>query len=84
MRRSIHSPPYVLLREFLTEGRLAAGLTQDQLAAKLNRPQSYIAKYETGDRRLDVIEFLEICSTLGIDPNSILAQIRTALDQPPR
>ena len=81
MRRSIHSTPYVVLRELLTQARLSAELTQEQLAAKLRRPQSYVAKYETGDRRLDVIEFLEVCSTLRLDPGNVLAKTEHALNQ---
>jgi transcriptional regulator with XRE-family HTH domain len=72
MRRSIHSTPYVVLREHLTAARIAAPLTQEELAAKLGRPQSYVAKYETGDRRLDVVEFLEVCISIGIDPENVI------------
>lgn len=79
MRTSIHSAPYVVLRELLTAARLAAGFTQEQLAAQLGRPQSYVAKYETGDRRLDVIEFLEVCSELAIKPATALAKVKEAL-----
>ena len=76
MRRSIHSTPYVVLREHLTAARIAAPLTQEELAAKLGRPQSYVAKYETGDRRLDVIEFLEVCTSIGIDPLKVIDAVR--------
>lgn len=79
MRRSIHSPPYAALRQLLTEARVNAGLTQEQLAAKLARPQSYVAKYETGDRRLDVVEFIEVCDSLRVQPTTLLAAIRNAL-----
>lgn len=79
MRRSIHSAPYAALRQLLTEARINAGLTQEQLAAKLARPQSYVAKYETGDRRLDVIELVEVCELLRVQPASILSTIRDAL-----
>jgi len=79
MRRSIHSPPYVALRDALTEARVKAGLTQEQLAAKLFRPQSYVAKYETGDRRLDVIELVELCEHLRVQPVTLLMTIRDAM-----
>lgn len=78
MRRSIHSTPYVVLREHLTAARIAAPLTQEELAAKLGRPQSYVAKYETGDRRLDVVEFLEVCASIGIDPASVIDAVHEA------
>jgi transcriptional regulator with XRE-family HTH domain len=79
MRRSIHSPPYVALRDVLTKARIEAGLTQEQLAAKLSRPQSYVAKYETGDRRLDVIELVEVCLHVRVKPENLLETVRKAL-----
>jgi transcriptional regulator with XRE-family HTH domain len=45
--------------------RKRAGLTQQALAARLSRPQSFIAKYETGERRIDVVEFIAICRATG-------------------
>jgi transcriptional regulator with XRE-family HTH domain len=81
MRRSIHSTPYVVLREHLTAARIAAPLTQEELAAKLGRPQSYVAKYETGDRRLDVVEFLEVCTSIGIDPAIVIDAVQEAFSR---
>ena len=68
MTKSIFSARYETFRRELIAAREAAGLTQTQLAAKLSRPQSFVSKYERGERRLDVIEFLEVAKTLGIDP----------------
>ena len=67
MPRSRHSPRWVLLQDLLAEGRRAADLTQAELAARLRRPQSFVSKYEAGERRLDVIEFLEVIEALGLD-----------------
>jgi transcriptional regulator with XRE-family HTH domain len=50
----------------LKELRLGKGFTQVQLAARLNVPQSYVSKYETGERRLDFVETASICSALGL------------------
>jgi len=50
-----------------------AGLTQQQVADKLEKPQSFVAKYEKGERRLDVIEFLEIAKVLETDAIAIIA-----------
>lgn len=79
MRRSIHSTPYVLLRESLAAARSKASLTQEQLADRLGRPQSYVAKYETGDRRLDVVELLEISESLDLDAAQLLRDIQDVL-----
>jgi len=51
----------------LIEARVASGLTQTQIAECLSKPQSYISKYERGERRLDFPEFVELADVLGID-----------------
>jgi transcriptional regulator with XRE-family HTH domain len=56
----------------MIEARTTAGLTQHELAKRLHRPQSFVAKYEGGERRVDVIEFIEICKALEADPNKLL------------
>ena len=48
------------------------GLTQQKLAEELGKHQSFVAKYERGDRRVDVTEFITICRALGTDPIRIL------------
>ncbi len=75
MRKSVHSRKYRVFLEKLVEARKAAGLTQQQLADKLGRPQSFVAKYEGGERRLDVVEFIEIAKLLGADPQEIIRLI---------
>lgn len=57
---------YDLFRELLKELRESKGATQAQLAKRLEIPQSYVSKYETGERRLDFVETAEICEALGI------------------
>jgi len=52
----------------MIKARKAAGLTQHQLAKRLRRPQSFVAKYEGGERRVDVMEFIEICKAIEVDP----------------
>ena len=56
------------LREQFIQARKSAGFTQVELAELLRRPQSFVSKYERGERKLDVIEFCEVCRALGIDP----------------
>lgn len=66
---------YELLQKTLIEARQSKGLTQTEIAARLGKPQSFVSKYESGERRLDVVEFLEVCQALSIKPNSILNKI---------
>ncbi|GJL65064.1 MAG: transcriptional regulator [Nitrospirales bacterium] len=56
----------------LVEARTKAGLTQQQVADGLGQPQSFVAKIEGGERRLDVIEFVELCDQLEADPIKLL------------
>ncbi len=63
----------------LVSSRKRQAFTQQELAEKVGRPQSFIAKIETGERRLDVIEFMEICVALSIEPVSILDKIEQTL-----
>lgn len=72
MGKSIHSPEHQTLRELLVAARKKAGLTQAQVAEALGRPQSFVAKYEGGERRLDVIEFILVARALRVDPMKLL------------
>jgi transcriptional regulator with XRE-family HTH domain len=72
MVKSVYTNEYSALRTLLIAERNAARLTQQALADKLGRPQSYVSKFELGERRLDVVEFLEIVRAIGVDPCSVL------------
>lgn len=76
MPRSLRSPRHRYLLNELIAARKNKGLTQAQVAENLGRPQSFVAKYEGGERRLDVIEFLDVAEILNIDPCDFLTQIR--------
>ena len=67
MGKSIHSPEHQTLRELLVAAR-----KQAQVAEALGRPQSFVAKYEGGERRLDVIEFILVARALRVDPMKLL------------
>jgi transcriptional regulator with XRE-family HTH domain len=56
-----------ILRECLTHAREAAGVTQAELGRRLSKPQSYISKIETGERRIDFIELLALLEAISID-----------------
>lgn len=62
-------------RELLVAARKRAHLTQAELSSRLNRPQSFVSKYERGERRLDVVEFGEVAKALGVDPLKFLANL---------
>jgi transcriptional regulator with XRE-family HTH domain len=70
MRKSTHTTEYAHLRERLTELRAAAGLSQRALAAALNVPHSWVAKVESGDRRIDLVEFAWFCAACGAAPEA--------------
>jgi ribosome-binding protein aMBF1 (putative translation factor) len=74
--KSLRNDSYKRFRELLLETRKRAGLTQAEVSAKLQRPQSFISKYEQGERRLDVIEFCEVADALGVDPLRFLRRFR--------
>jgi ribosome-binding protein aMBF1 (putative translation factor) len=73
MTRSIFTNKYKDLCHLLIQARESQGLTQARVAERLNRPQSFVSKYENGERRLDVIEFLEVAAALGVQAESLLA-----------
>jgi transcriptional regulator with XRE-family HTH domain len=62
-------------RELLVAARKKADLTQAELSSRLNRPQSFVSKYERGERRLDVVEFRDVACALGVDPVQFLAKL---------
>lgn len=75
MKKALYERSYAAFTELLKEERKNAGLTQAALAKKLRRPQSYVSKYERGDRRLDVIEFIEVARVIGFDPHDFLRKL---------
>jgi transcriptional regulator with XRE-family HTH domain len=72
MARGVHREEYAKLRQALVAARESAGVTQAALARRLGRSQSFVAKYELGDRRLDVVDYLAVCRELGVDPSHLL------------
>lgn len=72
MTKSVFTSRYKLFLEILIRARKEKGLSQYAVAKRLKKPQSYVSKYERGERRLDVIEFLDVARVLKIDPCGIL------------
>lgn len=76
LRLSIHSAEHIWLRQLLLKRRLELGLSQRTLGLKMGVVHSFIGKVETGDRRLDLFEFIEYCQALELDPKQIMQQIQ--------
>lgn len=60
----------------LRHARKKAGLTQEELNQRLGKYKTFVSKYESGERRLDVMEFIDIAEALGLDAASILKEVR--------
>lgn len=75
MRKSTHSPEYAEVLKTLVAMRKAAGLTQRDLAQKLNREQSFVWRIEKGERRLDLVEFHWVCEALGCSSTEVYGRL---------
>ncbi|MBF0548247.1 MAG: helix-turn-helix transcriptional regulator [Candidatus Riflebacteria bacterium] len=74
-KKSIFTKKHNLFRELIIAARKNASISQVDLAKKLKRPQSFVSKYERGERRLDIIEFLEVVKAIGINPLKIIKEL---------
>ena len=75
MPKSVFSARYARFREMLITARKARGMTQLDLGLRLGTKQSYVSKFERGERRLDIVEFLEIAEMLEIDVLRFVEQL---------
>ncbi|WP_026294340.1 helix-turn-helix domain-containing protein [Saccharibacter floricola] len=73
--KSIFSDRYTKMLQLLITARKEKPLTQVELARQLKKPQSFVSKYELGERRIDVIEFMVICEAISTDPCDIIRQL---------
>ena len=80
MTRSLHTADYAELIRILVETRKELGLTQQDVADRLEKPQSYVAKVERGERRLDVVEFIALARAFGVEPSALFDRLVKALD----
>lgn len=81
MVKSIFSKQHEVLIEILKQVRIERGFTQSELSEKLNQPQSFISKYESGERRLDLIELRQICNALKVSLIDFLKRFEHQLDK---
>jgi len=75
MPGSLGTPRYNKLTALLVQARNNAGLTQQAVADQLGKPQSFVAKYERGERRLDFIELIDITTILEVNISDLTAKI---------
>lgn len=80
MTHPLHDPRYQRLAQLLLDERKRAGLLQGDLAEKLSKPQSFVSKYESGIRRLDLIEVLEVLKALDIEPHGFLDSVLEGME----
>ena len=75
MTKSIFTNNYQQLLQLLVTARKKSGITQQQLAKKLGKIQSYISKYENAERRLDIIEVIAISKAINFNPVELMNDI---------
>lgn len=73
--KTIYKIRYQYIINHLIHIRKTKKITQQQIANKLNKPQSYIAKIERCERKVDILEFIEICEVMNINPIDVLQDI---------
>ena len=74
--KTIHTKRHKKLIELVVAERKRADIRQVQLAKKLKRSQTWIARLEGGDRRLDVIELIDLAEAIGFDAPAIVAEVQ--------
>lgn len=81
MTKSFHSKSYADFLAVLIAARKERKLTQQTVADRLGKPQSYIAKVEGGERRLDITEFVSLARAMEVDPEKLFSKVLKAWDK---
>lgn len=81
MKKSIYTKQQKKLQKLLKSLRLKVGLSQERLAKILGKPQSFVSKYESGERRLDLLELRQLCEVLDVPLSELVQQLETAIDE---
>ncbi len=84
MTKSVFSERYDRFRQALIAARKSASLTQAQIATRMAKPQSFVSKYERGERRLDVVEFFDVARAVGFEALGFLRDLRLTTESPKR
>ena len=79
MKKTIYTTQYRVMLRVLRETRERAGLTQVDIALKLNVTQVFVSKCEGGQRRLDIIELLAWCAAMGATTTTFLTEVELAI-----
>jgi ribosome-binding protein aMBF1 (putative translation factor) len=79
MKKRIYIAQRNRMTDLLRELRLETGVTQVELAARIEKDQAYVSRYESGQRRLDVLEVREICQAIGITLEEFVKRLERAL-----
>jgi ribosome-binding protein aMBF1 (putative translation factor) len=77
--KTLHSDEHERFRGLLRKARMEAGLTQLELASRLGVPQSFVSKYESGERRLDVLELRLVCQAVGVSLQEFVRRLEKGL-----
>ena len=80
MARGIHDSRYRWVIERLVEARKKLRLSQHAVAQRLGKPQQYVSRYETGERRLDIFEYLDVAEVLSVDGLALAGEGSTQID----
>jgi transcriptional regulator with XRE-family HTH domain len=79
MKKRIYLAQRSLMTDLLRELRLETGLTQVELGARMEKDQAYVSRYESGQRRLDVLEVREICQAIGMTLEGFVKKLEKVL-----
>jgi transcriptional regulator with XRE-family HTH domain len=74
-------PRYLKIRGFLKDLRKEQGVKQQDLADKLGLPQSYVSKYESGERNIDLVELIDIVKSIELDPLTVISELVKILSE---
>jgi ribosome-binding protein aMBF1 (putative translation factor) len=80
LEKNLYTRRQRILLRLLRETRQDAGLFQQDLAETLDRPQSFVSKYESGERRLDILELRDVCQALGISLREFVNRLERQLE----
>ena len=76
----VFSDEYQLLREILVEARQAAGVSQRRLGARIGKTASHVCMIETGQRRIDTLEFYKVARSVGVEPVALFERLSSRLE----